>query len=155
MTLNVPLPFDLLFLSDTQIAMPKGRNLVPWALFLLPHLLERYHLAPALLRRIRRLGFRFGRGGFHEAADLRPDSSNRLCGATGTCLFLERRTRGVLSALIIVLFEELRRMVTGGNLLYLPERPHIFCHRIFTHADRMADGFVTGVALVGLTILAP
>jgi hypothetical protein len=32
---------------------------------------------------------------------------------------------------------------------------HILCHRIFTHADRMADGFVTGVALVGLPILAP
>lgn len=38
---------------------------------------------------------------------------------------------------------------------FLLQLPHILCHRIFTHADRMADGFVTGVALVGLTILAP
>ena len=38
---------------------------------------------------------------------------------------------------------------------FLLQLPHILCHRIFTHADRMTDGFVTGVALVGLTILAP
>ena len=39
-------------------------------LFLLPYPLERDHLAPALLRRVGRLGFRFGRDRFHEAADL-------------------------------------------------------------------------------------
>ena len=38
---------------------------------------------------------------------------------------------------------------------FLLQLPHILCHRIFTHADRMTDGFVTGVALVGLPILAP
>ena len=38
---------------------------------------------------------------------------------------------------------------------FLLQLPHVLCHRIFTHADRMADGFVTGVALVSLTILAP
>ena len=36
----------------------------------LPHSLKRDQLAPALLRRIRRLRFRFSRGRFHEAADL-------------------------------------------------------------------------------------
>jgi len=38
---------------------------------------------------------------------------------------------------------------------FLLQLPHVLCHRVFTHADRMADGFVTGVALVSLTILAP
>ena len=123
---------------------------------------------------------------------------NPLVG-TGTLFLPERRTQGVLAALSVGLFEELRRMVTGDVLLRLPELPliecfeytldrangveqisvqgsaifasyhrrlrvdetfllqlpHILCHCIFTHADRMADGFVTGVALVGLTILAP
>ena len=36
----------------------------------LPHSLERDHLAPALLRRVGRLGLGLGRGRFHEAADL-------------------------------------------------------------------------------------
>ena len=123
---------------------------------------------------------------------------NPLAG-TGTRFLPERRTQGVLAALGVGLFEELRRTIAGGSLLCLPELPlierfeytrdrtdgveqipvqrfsvfalhdgrlrvdeafllqlpHILCHRIFTHADRMADGFVTGVALVGLTILAP
>ena len=35
-----------------------------------PHSLKRYHLAPALLRRVGRLRFRLGCGRFHEAADL-------------------------------------------------------------------------------------
>lgn len=43
---------------------------MPWALFLSPHSLKRDHLAPALLRRVGRLGFRLGRVRFHEAADL-------------------------------------------------------------------------------------
>lgn len=38
---------------------------------------------------------------------------------------------------------------------FLLQLPHILCHRIFTHADRMADGFVTGVALVGFAVLTP
>lgn len=80
MTLNVPPPFDLLFLSDTQIAMPKGHTFVPWAFFLSTHPLERYHLAPAPLRRIRWLRFRFGRGRFHEAADLLCRSSLHIVG---------------------------------------------------------------------------
>ena len=45
--------------------------------------------------------------------------------------------------------------LTGIDETFLLQLPHILCHRIFTHADRMTDGFVTGVALVGLTILAP
>ena len=43
--------------------------MVPWASFLLPHSLERYHLASALLRRVGRLRGGDCRGGFHEAAD--------------------------------------------------------------------------------------
>ena len=43
----------------------------------------------------------------------------------------------------------------GVDETFLLQLPHILRHRVFTHADRMADGFVTGVALVGLTILAP
>ena len=52
-----------------------------------------------------------------------------------------------------------RFLVMMGRLrvdeAFLLQLPHVLCHRIFTHADCMADGFVTGVALVGLTILAP
>ena len=50
-------------------ARPKGRNLVPWALLLLSHLLERYHFAPVLLRRVGRLRGVGCRDRFHEAAD--------------------------------------------------------------------------------------
>ena len=50
--------------------MPKGLRLVPWASFLLSDLLERNHLAPTLLWRVRRLRGRCCRGRFHEAADL-------------------------------------------------------------------------------------
>ena len=46
----------------------------------LSHSLERYHLAPALLRRIRRLRFRFSRGRFHEAADLFRRTSLHIVG---------------------------------------------------------------------------
>lgn len=48
--------------------------------FLLPHLLERNHLAPAFLRRVGR--FRGGgcRGGFHEAADLLSRASLHIVG---------------------------------------------------------------------------
>ena len=80
MTLNVPPPFDLLFLLDTQIAMPKGHTFVPWASFLSPHPLERYYLAPALLWRVGRLRFRLGCGRFHEAADLLRRTSLHLVG---------------------------------------------------------------------------
>ena len=55
--------------------MPKGQSLVPWASFVLPHSLKRYHLALALLRRVRRLRFRFCRGRFREAADLLSSTS--------------------------------------------------------------------------------
>ena len=49
--------------------MPKGQCFVPWASFLLSHLLERDHLAPAFLRRVGRL-WGVGNGDrFHEAAD--------------------------------------------------------------------------------------
>ena len=45
---------------------------LPWgtsSVFLLPHLLERYHLAPVLLRRVGRFRGVGCRDGFHEAAD--------------------------------------------------------------------------------------
>ena len=80
MTLNVPPPFDLLFLSDTQIAKPKGLYLVPWASSVLSHLLERYNLAPAFLRRVWRLLGGDCRGGFHEAADLLSRTSLHIVG---------------------------------------------------------------------------
>ena len=46
----------------------------------LSHSLERDHLAPALLWRVRRLRFRFGRGRFHEAADLLRRTSLHIVG---------------------------------------------------------------------------
>ena len=49
--------------------MPKGHRFVPWASFTLPHLLERYHLAPAFLRRIGRFRGVGSGDRFHEAAD--------------------------------------------------------------------------------------
>ena len=60
--------------------MPKGQCFVPWASFLLPHSLERYHLTPASLRRVGRL--RRGRccGRFHEAADLLSRTSLHIVG---------------------------------------------------------------------------
>ena len=50
--------------------MQTGQSSVPFASVVLADLFERYHLAPALLWPIRRLRFRFGRGRFHEAANL-------------------------------------------------------------------------------------
>lgn len=47
------------------VPLPRGTQSV----FLLPHLLERYHLTPALLRRVGRLRSRRCRDRFHEAAD--------------------------------------------------------------------------------------
>ena len=41
-----------------------------WPLFISSYPLERYHLTPVLLRRVRRLRFWFSCGRFHEAADL-------------------------------------------------------------------------------------
>ena len=49
--------------------MPKGQCFVPWASFLLSHLLERDHLAPTSLRRVRRFRGVGCRDRFHEAAD--------------------------------------------------------------------------------------
>ena len=46
----------------------------------LPHLLERYHLAPASLRRVGRLRGGGCRGGFHEAADLLRRTSLHVVG---------------------------------------------------------------------------
>ena len=46
----------------------------------LSYSLERYHLAPALLRRVGRLGFRLGCGRFHEAADLLRRASLHIVG---------------------------------------------------------------------------
>ena len=59
---------------------PKGRNLVPWALLLLPHLLERYHLAPVLLWRVGRLRGVGCRDRLHEAADLLRRTSLHVVG---------------------------------------------------------------------------
>lgn len=61
-------------------ARPKGRNLVPWALLLLPHLLERDHLAPAFLRRVGRLRGGGCRDRFHKAADLLSRTSLHIVG---------------------------------------------------------------------------
>lgn len=60
--------------------MPKGHGSVPWAFFVSPHPLERDHLAPALLRRIRRFRFRLSRGRFHKAADLLCRASLHIVG---------------------------------------------------------------------------
>ena len=46
----------------------------------LSHSLERDYLAPALLRRVGRLGVRLGRGRFHEAADLLCRASLHIVG---------------------------------------------------------------------------
>ena len=48
--------------------------------FLLPHLLERNHLAPALLRRVRRFRSRRCRCRLHEAADLLCRTSLHIVG---------------------------------------------------------------------------
>lgn len=63
--------------------MPKGRYLIPWASFLLPHPLERDHLAPASLRRVGRLGLQLGGGCFHKAADLLRRASLHIAGDVG------------------------------------------------------------------------
>ena len=60
--------------------MPKGHDSVPWAFFVSPHSLERYHLAPALLRRVGRFRLRLGRGCLHEAADLLRRASLHIVG---------------------------------------------------------------------------
>ena len=49
-------------------------------MFLLPHSLEWYHPAPALLGRIRRFRFRLGRSRFHEAANLFRRTSLHIIG---------------------------------------------------------------------------
>lgn len=59
---------------------PKGRNLVPWALLLLSHLLERYHLALTLLRRVGRLRGVGCRDRFHKATDLLSRTSLHIVG---------------------------------------------------------------------------
>lgn len=59
---------------------PKEQLAVPWALSILPHSLEQYHLTPALFWRIRRLRFRFGRDRFHEAADFLHRTSLHIVG---------------------------------------------------------------------------
>ena len=66
-------------LSNSKWRKPKGLWCVPWASFILPYSLERYHLAPALLRRVGRLRFRLGCGRFHEAADLLRYNSLHMC----------------------------------------------------------------------------
>ena len=55
-------------------------NFVSGGTVSLAYSIERYHLAPALLRRIRRLWFRFGRSRFHEAADLFRRTSLHIVG---------------------------------------------------------------------------
>lgn len=61
-------------------ARPKGRNLVPWALLLLSHFLERNHLALALLRRVGRFRGVGCRDRLHEAADLLSRASLHIVG---------------------------------------------------------------------------
>ena len=60
--------------------MPKGQCFVPWASFLLSHLLERDHLAPAFLRRVGRLRRGRCRSRFHKAADLLSRTSLHIVG---------------------------------------------------------------------------
>ena len=61
-------------------ARPKGRNLVPWALLLLSHFLERNHLALALLRRVGRFRGVGCCDRLHEAADLLRRTSLHVVG---------------------------------------------------------------------------
>ena len=75
-TIRADLPHPL-FLKKAE---PKGHKRIPWASFLLSYPLERYHLTPALLRRIRRFQFRLGRGRFHEAADFLRRASLHIVG---------------------------------------------------------------------------
>lgn len=60
--------------------MPKGQCFVPWASFLLSYLLERYHLAPAFLRRVGRFRGVGCRDRLHEAADLLRRASLHIAG---------------------------------------------------------------------------
>lgn len=60
--------------------MPKGHSFVPWTSFTLSHLLERYHLAPVLLRRVGRLRGVGCRDRLHEAADLLRRASLHIVG---------------------------------------------------------------------------
>ena len=60
--------------------MPKGREFVPWASFLLSHLLERDHLAPALLWRVGRLWGDSRRCRFHKATDFLRRASLHIVG---------------------------------------------------------------------------
>ena len=70
------------------VPLPRGTPSV----FLLPPLLERYHLAPVLLWRVGR--FRRGRcrGGFHEAADLLSRASLHIVGDMRVGVQREART---------------------------------------------------------------
>lgn len=38
---------------------------------------------------------------------------------------------------------------------FLLQLPHVFCHRVFTHSNCLADGLVAGIALIGFPVLAP
>lgn len=60
--------------------MPKGHGSVPWAFFVSPHSLERYHLAPAFLRRVGRFRGVGCRDRLHEAADLLRRASLHIVG---------------------------------------------------------------------------
>lgn len=74
---------------------PKGRNLVPWALLLLSHLLERYHLTPAFLRRVGRLRGVGCRDRFHKAADLLSRTSLHIVGDVR--IGVQREARAVVA----------------------------------------------------------
>ena len=60
--------------------MPKGQQFVPWVSFPLPHLLERYYFALALLRRVGRLRDVGRCYRFHEAADFLSRTSLHIVG---------------------------------------------------------------------------
>ena len=60
--------------------MPKGQRFVPWASVLLAYFFKRYHLAPALLRRVGRLRCAGCRCRFHKAADLLRRTSLHIVG---------------------------------------------------------------------------
>ena len=126
-----------------KIIKSKGRDIVPWTLFLLPNSLERYHLAPALLWRVRRLRFRFGRSRFHEAADFFSSTSLHIVGDvrigverkpcaivaqhTGQCLHIHSAGEGHRSESMAQIMEA-NMLLDAGLRQQLPVDPG---HRIW------------------------
>ena len=75
--------------------MPKGHSFVPWASFPLSYLFERYHPAPAFLRRVGRLRGGGCRDRFHKAADLLSRTSLHIVGDVR--IGVQREARAVVT----------------------------------------------------------